>query len=129
MSSISLVLPAALPQARGPAHLYFSLSPSVLMLLIFFALPMGMMIGLSFTDPASGLPSLASYQRFFTDGLSLPGIFRTVVMSLGVAVCVTLLGFPSPIIWPGLAGAPAPSSLPWHWRRSLLASFFAPMAG
>jgi putative spermidine/putrescine transport system permease protein len=94
MSSISLVLPAALPQARGPAHLYFSLSPSVLMLLIFFALPMGMMIGLSFTDPASGLPSLASYQRFFTDGLSLPGIFRTVVMSLGVAVCVTLLGYP-----------------------------------
>lgn len=94
MSSISLALPAALPRARGPAHLYLALSPSVLMLLIFFALPMGMMIGLSFTDPASGLPSLASYQRFFTDGLSLPGIFRTVVMSLCVAICVTVLGYP-----------------------------------
>lgn len=94
MSSISLVLPAALPRAKGPAHLYLALSPSVLMLLIFFALPMGMMIGLSFTDPASGLPSLASYHRFLTDGLSLPGIFRTVVMSLCVAVCVTVLGYP-----------------------------------
>ena len=94
MSSISLVLPPALPRAKGPAHLYLALSPSVLMLLIFFALPMGMMIGLSFTDPASSLPSLASYQRFFTDGLSLPGIFRTIVMSLCVAVCVTVLGYP-----------------------------------
>lgn len=94
MSSLSLVLPAALPRAKGPAHLYLALSPSVLMLLIFFALPMGMMIGLSFTDPASGLPSLASYQRFLTDGLSLPGIFRTVVMSLCVAICVTVFGYP-----------------------------------
>jgi putative spermidine/putrescine transport system permease protein len=64
------------------------------MLLVFFALPMGMMIGLSFSDPVTGLPSLASYQRFFTDGLSLPGILRTIVMSLCVAVCVTLLGYP-----------------------------------
>lgn len=93
-STVSLVLPAARSRATGPAHLYLALSPSVLMLLIFFALPMGMMIGLSFSDPASGLPSLASYQRFFTDGLSLPGILRTVSMSLCVAVCVTVLGYP-----------------------------------
>lgn len=94
MSTVSLVLPAVQPQVRGPAHLYLALFPSVLMLLIFFALPMGMMIGLSFSDPVTGLPSLASYQRFFTDGLSLPGILRTIVMSLCVAVCVTLLGYP-----------------------------------
>lgn len=94
MSTVSLVMPAVPPQVRGPAYLYLALVPSVLMLLIFFALPMGMMIGLSFSDPVTGLPSLASYQRFFTDGLSLPGILRTIVMSLGVAVCVTLLGYP-----------------------------------
>ncbi|QEE43381.1 ABC transporter permease (plasmid) [Rhizobium sp. WL3] len=93
-NTVSLVLPATRLRAAGPAHLYLALLPSVLMLLIFFALPMGMMIGLSFSDPVSGLPSLASYQRFFTDGLSLPGILRTVSMSLCVAVCVTVLGYP-----------------------------------
>lgn len=94
VSTVSLVLPATRSRASGPTHLYLALSPSVLMLLVFFALPMGMMIGLSFSDPASGLPSLASYHRFFTDGLSLPGILRTISMSLCVAVCVTVLGYP-----------------------------------
>lgn len=93
-NTVSLALPARLSPAVGPAHIYLALCPSVFMLLIFFALPMGMMIGLSFTDPVSGLPSLASYQRFLTDGLSLPGILRTVSMSLCVAVCVTVLGYP-----------------------------------
>lgn len=64
------------------------------MLLIFFALPMGMMIGLSFSHPETGLPSLSSYHRFFTDGLSLPGTLRTVSMSLCVAIAVTVLGYP-----------------------------------
>ena len=94
VSTVSLVLPATRSRASGPTHLYLALSPSVLMLLVFFALPMGMMIGLSFSDPQSGLPSLASYHRFFTDGLSLPGILRTISMSLCVAVCVTVLGYP-----------------------------------
>lgn len=93
-STVSLVLPATRSRASGPTHLYLALSPSVLMLLVFFALPMGMMIGLSFSDPQSGLPSLASYHRFFTNGLSLPGILRTISMSLCVAVCVTVLGYP-----------------------------------
>lgn len=93
-NTVSLVLPATRSRAAGPAHLYLALSPSLLMLLIFFALPMGMMIGLSFSDPASGLPSLASYQRFFTDGLALPGLLRTVFMSLCVAIAVTVLGYP-----------------------------------
>ena len=94
VSTVSLVLPATRSRASGPTHLYLALSPSVLMLLVFFALPMGMMIGLSFSDAQSGLPSLASYHRFFTDGLSLPGILRTISMSLCVAVCVTVLGYP-----------------------------------
>lgn len=93
-NTVSLVLPAMQSRVSGPRHLYLALSPSVLMLLVFFALPMGMMIGLSFSDPATGLPSAISYQRFFTDGLSLPGILRTVSMSLCVAVCVTVLGYP-----------------------------------
>lgn len=93
-STVSLVLPVTRSRASGPTHLYLALSPSLLMLLVFFALPMGMMIGLSFSHPVSGLPSLASYHRFFTDGLSLPGILRTVSMSLCVAIAVTVLGYP-----------------------------------
>jgi putative spermidine/putrescine transport system permease protein len=94
VDSISLALPVRPSPAVGPTHLYLALSPSILMISIFFGLPMGVMIGLSFSDPVSGLPSLASYQRFLTDGLSLPGIWRTVSMSVCVAVCVTVLGYP-----------------------------------
>lgn len=94
VDSVSLALPARSSPAVGPTHLYLALSPSILMISIFFGLPMGVMIGLSFSDPLTGLPSLASYQRFLTDGLSLPGIWRTISMSACVAVCVTVLGYP-----------------------------------
>lgn len=94
MSTVSLVLPATGFRANGQPHLYLALSPSLVILLVFFALPMGMMIGLGFTDPVSGLPSLASYHRFFSDGLALAGIGRTILMSLCVAAAVTVLGYP-----------------------------------
>lgn len=94
MSVLALDRPVTSSRAPRQAHLYLALLPSILVLAVFFALPMGMMIGLSFSDPSSGLPSLASYHRFFTDGLSIPGILRTVSMSLCVAIAVTVLGYP-----------------------------------
>jgi putative spermidine/putrescine transport system permease protein len=62
--------------------------------LIFFAMPMGLMIGMSFIDSGDFAPSIANYKRFLTDGLSLAGLVRTAVMSAIVAVCVTVLGYP-----------------------------------
>jgi putative spermidine/putrescine transport system permease protein len=90
----------ALPQAgRRPAwpssfHQFLPLFPPSLILLIFFAIPMGMMIGLSFQQQGSTVPTLATYQRFFSDDFTLAGLGRTVLMSGLVAICVTLMAYP-----------------------------------
>jgi putative spermidine/putrescine transport system permease protein len=70
------------------------LAPSCLLLTTFFALPMGVMIAMSFLDSRTFVPTLANYERFFLDGLSLAGFVRTAIMSALVAVAVTLLGYP-----------------------------------
>ena len=95
MSTIVLNLPARKRlSAPGRSQSYLALSPSFLVLLVFFAMPMGMMIGMSFVDAETLAPTLANYERFFTDGLSLAGFCRTAIMSLLVAICVTVLGYP-----------------------------------
>lgn len=70
------------------------LSPSFLLLVIFFALPMGMMIGISFQAPDARGIGLQSYSRFLTDGLTLNGFWRTAVMSGLVAIFSTALAYP-----------------------------------
>ncbi|MBP1861624.1 ABC transporter permease [Rhizobium herbae] len=94
MSTIALTAPAAMPGAPARSSGYLVLAPSCLVLTIFFALPMGTMIGMSFMDAQTLSPTLLNYQRFFSDGLSLAGLYRTAVMSILVAVCVTVLGYP-----------------------------------
>jgi len=69
------------------------IAPS-LVLVLFFAIPMGMMIGISFQSQTEGSPTLASYSRFFSNDLVLAGLARTVVMSGLVALCVTVLAYP-----------------------------------
>jgi putative spermidine/putrescine transport system permease protein len=94
MSTIALAAPAAMPAAPAKTSGYLVLAPSCLVLTVFFALPMGTMIGMSFTDGETLAPTLAHYQRFLSDGLSLAGLYRTAVMSILVAFCVTVLGYP-----------------------------------
>jgi putative spermidine/putrescine transport system permease protein len=94
MSTIALTAPAAMPGAPARMSGYLVLAPSCLVLTIFFALPMGTMIGMSFMDAQTLSPTLLNYQRFLSDGLSLAGLYRTAVMSILVAVCVTVLGYP-----------------------------------
>ncbi len=94
MSTIALAAPAAMPSAPARTSGYMVLAPSCLVLTIFFAMPMGTMIGMSFMDAQTLSPTLLNYQRFFSDGLSLAGLYRTAVMSILVAVCVTVLGYP-----------------------------------
>ncbi|NGO66038.1 ABC transporter permease [Rhizobium daejeonense] len=94
MTTLTLDLPAVRNRGGGRSHAYAILSPSIAVLIFFFALPMGLMVGVSFADVASGTATLAHYQRFFTDGLSLAGVYRTALMSLLVALSVTALGYP-----------------------------------
>lgn len=73
---------------------FLPLLPPGIVLMLFFALPMGLMIGLSFQDPKVGGFSLISYLRFASDDLALAGLWRTIVMSAIVAICVTLMAYP-----------------------------------
>tara|TARA_E500000305_G_scaffold56929_2_gene45404 strand:+ start:14804 stop:15700 length:897 start_codon:yes stop_codon:yes gene_type:complete len=73
---------------------YTPLVPPVTVLLLFFALPMGMMIGLGFQNTETGTFSLDSYSRFVADDLARAGLLRTVIMSAIVAVCVTVMAYP-----------------------------------
>lgn len=73
---------------------YIPLLPPGLILLLFFAIPMGMMVGLSFQPKGASGTSIANYQRFFTDDFTLIGLGRTVLMSGLVAICVTLMAYP-----------------------------------
>lgn len=72
---------------------YVPLIPPVTALLLFFALPMGMMIGLSFETKLGGF-GLSNYQDFFTDDFALDGLIRTLVMSGLVATSVTVMAYP-----------------------------------
>jgi len=68
-------------------------APSTI-LLLFFAIPMGMMIGLSFQpSDGSGL-AFDSYRKLFTDDLVLQGLIRTITLSVLVAFFVTLMAYP-----------------------------------
>ncbi|WP_354043806.1 ABC transporter permease [Devosia sp. UYZn731] len=73
---------------------YTPLLPPALILLLFFAIPMGMMVGLSFQPKGASGASLANYERFFNDDFTLIGLGRTVLMSGLVAICVTVMGYP-----------------------------------
>ncbi|MBB3594797.1 putative spermidine/putrescine transport system permease protein [Rhizobium sp. BK529] len=94
MTTLTATAPAVSGRLAVRTSAPMLLAPSFLLLLIFFALPMGMMIGMSFLDSRTLTPTFGNYERFFLDGLSLAGFLRTAVMSSVVAVAVTLLGYP-----------------------------------
>ncbi|SDN47211.1 putative spermidine/putrescine transport system permease protein [Ensifer sp. YR511] len=89
-----IVSPTKPPPAGAPVKGLLPLIAPSLVLVLFFAIPMGMMIGISFQSQAEGSPTLASYSRFFSNDLVLAGLARTVVMSGLVALCVTVLAYP-----------------------------------
>jgi putative spermidine/putrescine transport system permease protein len=94
MTTLAAIVPTVSGRlsVRTPPPLM--LAPSCLLMTIFFACPMGVMIGMSFLDGRTHVPTLANYERFFVDGLSLAGLVRTAIMSTLVAVAVTLLAYP-----------------------------------
>lgn len=94
MVAITLSTQVKPPRAVAPVRGLLPLSAPSLVLLLFFAIPMGMMVGISFQDQTGGGPTLSSYSRFFSNDLVLAGFLRTVVMSGLVAFCVTVLAYP-----------------------------------
>lgn len=94
MTDIALSTPRKSLATLVPVRGFLPLTAPSLVLLLFFAIPMGMMIGISFQGPAADGPTLASYSRFFSNDLVLAGLVRTVVMSGLVALCVTVLAYP-----------------------------------
>ena len=83
MSTIALAAPAAMSGAPARTSDYLVLTPSCLVLTVFFSLPMGTMIGMSFTDAETLSPPLPRCQRFFSDGLPLAGLWMSVEGSSG----------------------------------------------
>lgn len=83
--------PGRLSVRLGP---FLPLAPPSLILVFVFAVPMGMMIGLSFRGSGGELVTLDNYQRFFSDELMLAGLWRTALMSGLVALCVTVMAYP-----------------------------------
>ena len=73
---------------------YLPLVPPAIVLMFVFAIPMGMMIGLSLRSAETGLLTLDHYRRFFADDLMTAGLVRTAVMSALVAICVTVMAYP-----------------------------------
>jgi putative spermidine/putrescine transport system permease protein len=70
-------------------------------LLIFFFLFVLMpitMLSVASISGAGGL-SLANYERFFTDGLSLPVLGRTLLLGLETAMVALLLGYPLALLF------------------------------
>ncbi|OHV77203.1 ABC transporter permease [Rhizobium sp. LCM 4573] len=94
MTDIALSTPRKSLAILVPVRGVLPLTAPSLVLLLFFAIPMGMMIGISFQGPAADGPTLASYSRFFSNDLVLTGLVRTIVMSGLVALCVTVLAYP-----------------------------------
>lgn len=77
-----------------PFASYVPLLPAATILLLLFALPMGMMVGLSFQEREAAGFTAQNYTRFFTDDLVLDGLLRTMVMSVLVAAIVTVMAYP-----------------------------------
>lgn len=95
MTTIELQSPLETRHRRTfPLKPYLSLVPPSTVLLLFFALPMGMMIGMSFHGDGEHTWTIANYQRFFADDLMVAGLGRTMLMSGLVAVCVTVMAYP-----------------------------------
>ncbi|WP_117196377.1 ABC transporter permease [Rhizobium terrae] len=94
MTIVATDSPAAPARRAFTLRGYVPLFPPFAVLLLFFAVPIGMMIGISVQDPKTSQFSMASYQRFLTDGLIIAGLFRTILMSGLVAICVTVMAYP-----------------------------------
>ena len=104
----ALASPTAMSPPRGPLQLRLGKSWLALPLLAFFAMFVAMpivMLLLTSTSGADGV-TLVHFQRFFTDGLSVPVLGRTLVLGLATAGAALVLAYPLALLFvsasPGL---------------------------
>lgn len=71
--------------------------PLVAFFLIFVALPILMLLATSISG--HGALTLVNFERFFSDGLSLPVLGRTLLLGLETAAQALLLGYPLALIF------------------------------
>jgi putative spermidine/putrescine transport system permease protein len=71
--------------------------PLVAFFLMFVALPVLMLFAASISD--HGTLTLANFERFFRDGLSLPVLGRTLLLGLETSGLALLLGYPLALIF------------------------------
>lgn len=83
------VAPAKDDRSRSP-WIWF-LAPGIVLLLIFFFVPLGNIVWKSFTDPTFGLDN---YRNLVTDGVSIRILVRTLMTSAIVACIALLLAYP-----------------------------------
>lgn len=117
MSSLAIHAGEGRPARTSLIRRYIPLLPPGLILMLFFVIPMGMMVGLSVQPKGASGASLANYGRFFTDNFTLIGLGRTVLMSGLVAICVTVMAYPVAYF---LARSRSP------WRAAVFALAIAP---
>lgn len=79
--------------------------PLLLLVLVFFDLPLLLTLGWSFRDTATGLgPSLVNYQEFFSSSIYLRIIWRTLAISAIVTAVCALAGYPLALWMSRLSG-------------------------
>lgn len=71
--------------------------PLVIFFLLFVLLPIAMLLAASISG--EGGVTLANFKRFFTDGLSLPVLGRTLLLGLETAAVALLLGYPLALLF------------------------------
>ena len=70
------------------------ISPPYAMLVVFFALPLFVMLLVSFQEGQIGGPwTLANYTRFLTSGVYLTVVWQTLLITLQVTAVVTVVGY------------------------------------
>ena len=87
--------PLSLPRLRmGKPWLAL---PLLIFFLLFVVLPIVMLLATSISGE-DGV-TLANFRRFFTDGLSLPVLGRTLLLGLETATVALLLGYPLALLF------------------------------
>lgn len=71
--------------------------PLVIFFLLFVLLPVVMLLAASITG--EGGVTLINFKRFFTDGLSLPVLGRTLLLGMETAAVALLLGYPLALLF------------------------------
>src|SRR5712692_12035859 len=73
--------------------------PLVAFFLMFVALPVVMLLAASVSD--HGAFTLSNFERFFSDGLSVPVLGRTLLLGLETAAVTLMLGYPLALLFVG----------------------------